>query len=111
MAERGLATRSCVGDARGSRRRARREAAGGLCELDLYGIKELQVLEELLRKNRSRKDRELIAEVARRIRTKIGWSGQEGWTDWQFLNAFYGAQRGRLERKMLFGKRQKKKRP
>lgn len=80
-------------------------------QLDLYGIKELQVLEELLRKNRSRKDRELIAEVARRIRTKIGWSGQEGWTDWQFLNAFYGAQRGRLERKMLFGKRQKKKRP
>ena len=79
-------------------------------QLDLYGIKELQILEELLRKNRTNRDRKLLKEAARRIRKKIGWSGEEDWTDWQFLNAFYGAQRGRLERKLLFGKRQNEKR-
>lgn len=79
-------------------------------QLDLYGIKELQVLEDLLRKNRSKRDRELVAEVAKRIKAKIDWSGEPKMTDFQFLNAFYKAQRGRLERKLLFGKRQKEKR-
>ena len=79
-------------------------------QLDLYGIKELQVLEDVLRRNRHRRDRELIEAVAQRIRAKIGWPEDDDRRDWAFLNAFYAAQRGRLEHKMLFGKRQEQKR-
>ncbi|MCB9913726.1 MAG: RDD family protein [Planctomycetes bacterium] len=79
-------------------------------QLDLYGIKELHVLEELLRKNEADRDRRLVAEVAKRIRKKIGWPRTERVDDWRFLNDFYKAQRGRLEGKLLMGKRQEQKR-
>ena len=74
-------------------------------QLDAYGIKELHVLEDVLRAG----DRRAQAEVAARIRAKIGWEGPEDLADRTFLNAYYAALRGRLESQMLFGRRRKDK--
>jgi uncharacterized RDD family membrane protein YckC len=74
-------------------------------QLDAYGIKELHVLEEVIRAA----DRKAIAEVASRIRTKIGWDGPADIPDRTFLNAYYAGLRGRLESRMLFGRRRKDK--
>jgi hypothetical protein len=70
-------------------------------QLSAYGIKELQVLESVLRSN----DRKTLAEVARRIRGKIAWVDEVGVSDRAFLTGYYAALRGRLERQMLFGRR------
>ncbi|HZZ90429.1 MAG TPA: RDD family protein [Caulobacteraceae bacterium] len=70
-----------------------------------YGIKELHVLEDVLR----RKDPKTLAAVAERIRTKIAWRAQPGETDTAFLAAYYAALRGRLETRLLFGHRRKDK--
>jgi uncharacterized RDD family membrane protein YckC len=80
-------------------------------QLDLYGIKELQLLEELLRRHPHEVDHQLLAMVAERIKKKIGWSNpQEELDTLPFLQAFYAAQRARLEHKLLFGTRQEEKR-
>ncbi len=55
-----------------------------------YGIKELYVLEDVLR----RKDAKTMAAVADRIRGKIGWRKTDGEADDAFLAAYYGALRG-----------------
>ena len=69
-------------------------------QLDAYGIKELHVLEDVLR----RFDRKTIAVVAQRIRTKLDYPlGEE--SDGAFLNAYYAALRLRLEARALLGKR------
>jgi uncharacterized RDD family membrane protein YckC len=73
-------------------------------QLAVYGIKELHVLEGVLRT----RNPEAMAVVASRISGKIGWSGGRG-GDEVFLQAFYAALRGRLERGLLFGRRQKDK--
>ncbi len=70
-----------------------------------YGIKELHVLEDVLR----RKDAKTMAAVADRIRHKIGWRRADGETDEAFLAAYYGALRGRLETRLLFGHRRRDK--
>jgi uncharacterized RDD family membrane protein YckC len=70
-------------------------------QLDAYGVKELHVLEEVLRRN----DRRTLAAVARRIRAKIGWPEESMETDADFLAAYYAGLRGRLETRLLFGKR------
>lgn len=70
-------------------------------QLDAYGIKELQVLEQVLRLN----DKRALAEVSRRIRTKIGWTAPLGVSDQAFLRAYYAGLRGRLETRLLFGHR------
>lgn len=63
-------------------------------QLSIYGIYELQVLEEVLRKARQPGGREAVAAVAARIRTKIDWDplqqGKLG--DEEFLQAFYAEQ-------------------
>jgi uncharacterized RDD family membrane protein YckC len=74
-------------------------------QLDAYGIKELHVLEDVIRVA----DRKAITEVAARIRAKIGWDGPTDIADRTFLNAYYAALRGRLESQMLFGRRRKDK--
>ncbi len=76
-------------------------------ELDLYGIKELQVLEGLLR--RTYADPELIREVAARICKKIGRGDEAPEQARVFLEDFYAAQRARLEQKMLMGERREEK--
>lgn len=74
-------------------------------QIDTYGIKELHVLEDVLRA----RDTEILKDVASRIRTKIGWVWEEGESDVAFLRAYYAALRGRLESKMLMGVRRKDK--
>jgi uncharacterized RDD family membrane protein YckC len=69
-------------------------------QLDAYGIKELQVLEDVLR----RFDRRAVQVVADRIRQKIGYArGDE--SDGAFLSAYYAALRQRLETRALLGRR------
>lgn len=74
-------------------------------QLDVYGIKELHVLENVLRAG----DRKAMTEVAARIRAKIGWEGPADLPDRTFLNAYYAGLRGRLESRLLFGHRRKDK--
>lgn len=80
-------------------------------QLDIYGIHELQVLEDLLRRDdQGVLDGRILEEVCNKIKTKIGWP-RERWAvpPRRFLDAFYRAQRARLEAKMLFGQRQERK--
>ena len=79
-------------------------------QLDVYGIYELGVLEDLLRRPGPGRARTLAA-VADRICRRIRWDpslpfqGPEA-----FLWDFYAAQRERLERALLFGERRERKR-
>lgn len=68
-------------------------------QIDAYGIHELHVLEDVLRRSST----DVKAAVAERIRAKIGWTQQPGETDAPFLEAYYGALRKRLEQRMLLG--------
>jgi len=70
-------------------------------QLDVYGVFELQTLEQVLRDERV----EAIATVAATIRGKIGHAHQIGDHDRAFLTAYYDAARARMERGLLFGKR------
>ncbi len=79
-------------------------AAFTQAQLDAYGVKELHVLEEVLRL----RDRRTMSAVAQRIRGKIGWQGGEE-SDAAFLAAYYAGLRSRLESRLLFGKRRKDK--
>ena len=72
-------------------------------QVDAYGVRELQTLEQVLRT----RDPDTLAAVAKRIRARIGWSGRGD--DLAFLDAYYGALRHRLERRLLFGHRRRDK--
>jgi hypothetical protein len=72
-------------------------------QLGVYGIYELQVLEDLLRRDDPHK-RAAMEAVAKRIAKKISWKGAKIRPE-RFLREFYAALRGRLEGKMLLGKR------
>ncbi|HEY1926277.1 MAG TPA: RDD family protein [Caulobacteraceae bacterium] len=74
-------------------------------QVDAYGVKELHLLEGVLR----RMDRRTLSLVAERIRGRIGWipAPDEGEVD--FLTAYYAALRGRLEQRLLFGRRRRDK--
>lgn len=74
-------------------------------QADAYGIHELHVLEDVLRQSTA----EIKAQVAARIRAKIGWTRTEGETDLAFLEAYYAALRRRLEQRMLLGERKSDK--
>lgn len=69
-------------------------------ELGVYGIREVQVLEQLLRDG----DAQGIGAVHRTICAKIGREASEG-EERAFLEAFYAALRDKLEKDMRFGKR------
>jgi uncharacterized RDD family membrane protein YckC len=74
-------------------------------QLDAYGVKELELLEGVLR----RMDRKAMALVAERIRARIAWAVRADEGDLDFLTAYYGALRGRLEQRLLFGHRRRDK--
>lgn len=74
-------------------------------QLAAYGVKELHVLEDVLRGQ----DRATMKAVAERIRRKIDWQPDGYETDREFLTAYYSALRARLEQRMLFGHRRKDK--
>jgi uncharacterized RDD family membrane protein YckC len=70
-----------------------------------YGVKELGILEEVLR----RREAKTLGLVATRIRTKIDFVQPPDETDAAFLEAYYAALRARLEHGLLFGRRRKDK--
>ncbi|MCF6220624.1 MAG: RDD family protein [Robiginitomaculum sp.] len=79
-------------------------------QIDAYGVKELHVLENVLRKN----DPKTVEEVTGRIMGKIEWPDPEKTENTnaarrEFLNAYYAALRGKLETKLLFGVRREDK--
>jgi len=75
-------------------------------QLSVYGIYELQVLEDLLRRTDPGRQ-QACAAVEKQIRKKIGFEGDVK-TD-RFLREFYRELRAHLERRMLLGKRKKDK--
>jgi len=69
-------------------------------QLNVYGIHELHVLEDVLRQSTP----EIRKTVTERIQKKIAW--KEGpMDDLKFLEGFYTALRKHLEQRMLFGER------
>lgn len=70
-------------------------------QIDAYGQHELHVLELVLRQ----RNRETMRIVAERIATKIGWPRDPSESDHDFLSAYYAALRGRLEQRLLMGRR------
>ncbi len=76
-------------------------------QLKVYGIYELQVLEELLRRNDPYK-RDAVQAVCKRIQRRIEWKG-EAVRNERFLREFYAALRAHLEQRMLLGKRKQNK--
>ncbi len=83
-------------------------------QIDAYGVKELHVLENVLRRD----EPNMIGEVTERIMKKIEWPAPEKdasktenntAAQREFLNAYYAALRGKLETKLLFGVRRKDK--
>lgn len=79
-------------------------------QLEMYGIYELQVLEQVLR-DEPRGSSTLDA-VAERIVGKIGWDGdvRAAGGARAFLEAFYRAQRARLEHDLSLGRARERKR-
>jgi len=80
-------------------------------QLDVYGIYELQVLEDVLRKHEATANTELLDIICDKIMHKIRWRRTAAAVSSEaFLRAFYAAQRGRLEHQMLLGRRRERKR-
>jgi uncharacterized RDD family membrane protein YckC len=98
-------TRKLVPDLVQSSRPSHGRFAFTQAHLDAYGVKELHVLEDVLR----RYETKTVALVAARIRLKIGWKASPDESDGDFLAAYYAALRGRLESRLLLGKRRKDK--
>lgn len=73
-------------------------------QLDAYGVRELQVLEQVLRAS----DRVTVRAVADRISRKIGYDRSQA-SDLDFLSAYYHAIRERMEARLLMGKRRRDK--
>jgi uncharacterized RDD family membrane protein YckC len=81
-------------------------------QLSHYGVYELQVLEELLRKAKDTLEyTDKLQTVFERIAAKIGWKTPRGGLidTRRFLNDFYSAQRQHLEKQMLLGKKRQDK--
>jgi len=81
-------------------------------QLDMYGIRELQVLEELLRHDVWKPNRRrVLRTVCEKIMHKIAWKDEVPEDRViPFLQAFYRAQRSRLEQRLIMGERREKKR-
>jgi uncharacterized RDD family membrane protein YckC len=74
-------------------------------QLAIYGIYELQVLEDVLRQDQSKPAYfDAVSMVCDKIRDKIGYVGRIESSE-RFLKDFYVALRAHLEQKMLFGQR------
>ena len=77
-------------------------------QLEMYGVYELQVLEDLLR--RPGTPAETLRVVAEKVQRKIAWEGETDGDPRDFLRAFYRSQRARLEQQKLLGKARERKR-
>lgn len=80
-------------------------------QLAVYGVYELQVLEDLLRHDRKRKDGHAsIQTVTEKIARKIGWRASIPPNRARsFLQEYYAALRAFQEKRLLFGKRKEDK--
>jgi uncharacterized RDD family membrane protein YckC len=82
-------------------------------QLGIYGNKELQVLEQVLRREPNPETERLVRTVALKVRRKIGWEPPEEMDrpphPRRFLVAFYAAQRAHLEHAMLLGRAREEK--
>ncbi|HTP31755.1 MAG TPA: RDD family protein [Candidatus Acidoferrales bacterium] len=73
-------------------------------QLQHYGVKELQVLEDVLREGHNAESARLRAEIAERIRKRIGWTQAITGREIEgFLRDFYRAQRAFLESRKNLG--------
>jgi uncharacterized RDD family membrane protein YckC len=73
-------------------------------QLQRYGILELHVLEDVLRRTGAFGSDPLVHDVAAKIRRKIGWTSAVADRDaWTFLRDFYAAQRAFLELRKHLG--------
>ncbi len=73
-------------------------------QLQRYGILELHVLEDVLRRTSAFGTDPLVRDVAVKIRRKIGWATAVADRDaWTFLRDFYAAQRAFLELRKHLG--------
>lgn len=80
-------------------------------QLDVYGIHELQVLEQVLRRPPEQRDDALLRSISDKVSKKIGWPDEAPLPDpHAFLSDFYTAQRHRLEHELLMGRRRARKR-
>jgi hypothetical protein len=70
-------------------------------QLDAYGVKELQILEQVLRT----RDDDTMKSVTERICAKIGMPYRWDTSDYEFLSAYYAGLRNRLENSLMMGKR------
>jgi uncharacterized RDD family membrane protein YckC len=78
-------------------------------QLSIYGIYELQVLENVLRGNPAlASHHEAVRTVSEKVRGKIRYDAVSVDDD-RFLRDFYAAQRAHLEQKLLFGQRRQDK--
>jgi uncharacterized RDD family membrane protein YckC len=82
-----------------------RRFAFTVAQTDAYGVKELEILDEVIR----RRSPKAMTVVADRIRTKIGFVQPVDQSDRAFLLAYYAALRARLEHRLLFGHRRRDK--
>jgi uncharacterized RDD family membrane protein YckC len=81
-------------------------------QLEIYGNRELQTLETILRSDPTAETAALLETVAEKIQRKIGWEPPAGGAPVharRFLVAFYAAQRRRLEHKLVLGRPQEEK--
>ncbi len=73
-------------------------------QLQAYGIRELQVLEEVLRRQPNAENFRLMCDIRERVRRRIGWNGEVADRDVEtFLRDFYTSQRAFLEQRKNFG--------
>lgn len=78
-------------------------------QLGIYGVYELQVLEDVLRiKPGDPAQHDVLRTVSEKVRAKIRYEGNVV-DDARFLREFYAAQRAHLEQKLLFGQRRQDK--
>jgi uncharacterized RDD family membrane protein YckC len=79
-------------------------------QLGIYGAFELETLEALLRQGDGPGAGAALETIAARIQRKIGWvSDGPPPRPYDFLRAFYAAQRAHLEQRLLFGVRRARK--
>ena len=73
-------------------------------QLQVYGVKELQVLEDVLRQGHNQETTRLMREISDRIQRRIGWTRRFAGGDTEnFLRDFYTAQRAFLEARKNLG--------
>lgn len=73
-------------------------------QLQAYGIRELQVLEEVLRQPPNAENFRLMCDIRDRVQRRIAWKGDVADRDVEtFLRDFYTAERAFLEQRKNFG--------